>query len=86
MTVAVSRNYQLAGCEFQVVEAPSKLATTSMDIVDRPTAPQGHSKDYEVYRATKQAFREQGLPDARATLLASRWPAADAQRSRGANV
>jgi NTE family protein len=49
---------------------------TTMDIVEliyRPTDPQGHSKDYEFSRATMRARWEQGLSDARTTLLASPW-------------
>lgn len=52
---------------------------TTMDLVEliyRPTATQGHSKDYEFSRATMQARWAQGLADARATLLASPWLAA----------
>ena len=49
---------------------------TTMDIVEliyRPTDPQGHSKDFEFSRATMRARWEQGLSDARTTLLASPW-------------
>jgi Patatin phospholipase len=48
----------------------------SMDIVEliyRPTDPQGHSKDYEFSRTTMRARWAQGLSDARTTLLASPW-------------
>jgi hypothetical protein len=47
-----------------------------MDIVEliyRPTNPQGHSKDFEFSRTTMRARWEQGLSDARTTLLASPW-------------
>ena len=49
---------------------------TTMDIVEliyRPTEGQGHSKDYEFSRATMRARWQQGLSDARTTLLASPW-------------
>jgi NTE family protein len=49
---------------------------TTMDIVEliyRPTDPQGHSKDYEFSRATMRMRWAQGLSDARTTLLASPW-------------
>ena len=49
---------------------------TTIDIVEliyRPTDPQGHSKDFEFSRATMRARWEQGLSDARTTLLASPW-------------
>jgi NTE family protein len=68
---------------------PPKLATskearrlyehgcvTEMDIVQliyRPLAPQGSQKDYEFSRATMEARWQQGLSDARTTLLASPW-------------
>ena len=49
---------------------------TTMDVVEliyRPTDVQGHSKDYEFSRATMRTRWEQGLSDARTTLLASPW-------------
>jgi NTE family protein len=49
---------------------------TTMDIVEliyRPTEPQGCSKDYEFSRGTMRARWQQGLSDARTTLLASPW-------------
>jgi NTE family protein len=49
---------------------------TTMDIVEliyRPTDPQGHSKDYEFSRTTMRARWGQGLSDARTTLVASPW-------------
>jgi NTE family protein len=49
---------------------------TTMDIVEliyRPTDPQGISKDYEFSRATMRARWAQGLSDAQTTLLASPW-------------
>ena len=49
---------------------------TTMDIVEliyRPTDPQGHSKDYEFSRATMRMRWAQGLADARTTLLAAPW-------------
>jgi NTE family protein len=49
---------------------------TTMDIVQliyRPTNPQGVTKDYEFSRATMRTRWEQGLSDTRATLLASPW-------------
>ncbi len=49
---------------------------TEMDIVQliyRPLAPQGAQKDYEFSRATMDARWQQGLSDARTTLLASPW-------------
>jgi NTE family protein len=49
---------------------------TTMDIVEliyRPTEAQGCSKDYEFSRTTMRARWQQGLSDARTTLLASPW-------------
>ena len=49
---------------------------TTMDIVEliyRPTDPQGLWKDYEFSRTTMQTRWAQGLSDARTTLLASPW-------------
>jgi NTE family protein len=49
---------------------------TEMDIVQliyRPLAPQGAQKDFEFGRATMEARWQQGLTDARTTLLASPW-------------
>jgi NTE family protein len=49
---------------------------TTMDIVEliyRPTQPQGFSKDYEFSRSTMEERWAQGLSDARTTLLASPW-------------
>jgi NTE family protein len=49
---------------------------TTMDIVEliyRPTVPQGSSKDYEFSRATMERRWKQGLSDARATLASAPW-------------
>jgi NTE family protein len=49
---------------------------TTMDIVEliyRPTEPQGYSKDYEFSRTTMGERWAQGFSDARTTLLASPW-------------
>jgi NTE family protein len=49
---------------------------TRMDIVEliyRPSNPQGPSKDYEFSRLTMRDRWEQGLSDTHATLLASPW-------------
>ena len=49
---------------------------TTMDIVEliyRPEAPQGPSKDYEFSRATMERRWRQGLNDARATLASAPW-------------
>ena len=49
---------------------------TEMDIAQliyRPMAPQGASKDFEFSRATMEARWQAGLSDARTTLLASPW-------------
>ena len=49
---------------------------TTMDIVQliyRPSEPQGSTKDFEFGRATMEARWAQGLADARATLQASPW-------------
>jgi len=49
---------------------------TTMDIVQliyRPNEPQGSLKDFEFSRPTMEARWEQGLADARSTLLASPW-------------
>ena len=49
---------------------------TKMDIVEliyRPSDPQGASKDYEFSRATMRTRWAQGLSDAQTTLLASPW-------------
>jgi NTE family protein len=49
---------------------------TTMDIVEliyRPEAPQGPSKDYEFSRATMDRRWNQGLSDARATLASAPW-------------
>jgi NTE family protein len=49
---------------------------TTMDIVEliyRPTDPQGLWKDYEFSRTTMKTRWAQGLSDARTTLLASPW-------------
>jgi NTE family protein len=51
---------------------------TTMDIVEliyRPAEAQDCSKDYEFSQATMRARWQQGLSDARTTLLASPWPA-----------
>jgi NTE family protein len=50
---------------------------TTMDIVEliyRPEAAQGQSKDYEFSRATMERRWNQGLDDARATLASAPWP------------
>jgi NTE family protein len=49
---------------------------TTMDIVEliyRPSGPQGVAKDYEFSRSTMRMRWEQGLSDAGAALLASPW-------------
>jgi NTE family protein len=49
---------------------------TTMDIVEliyRPTAIQGPSKDYEFSRATMESRWKQGLEDARATIASAPW-------------
>jgi NTE family protein len=49
---------------------------TTMDIVEliyRPEASQGPSKDYEFSRATMERRWRQGLNDARATLASAPW-------------
>ena len=49
---------------------------TTMDIVEliyRPSDPQGPSKDYEFSRTTMRTRWAQGLSDAQTTLLASPW-------------
>jgi NTE family protein len=49
---------------------------TTMDIVEliyRPSGPQGSMKDYEFSRATMRRRWQQGLSDAQTTLLASPW-------------
>ncbi|HEX4555220.1 MAG TPA: patatin-like phospholipase family protein [Xanthobacteraceae bacterium] len=49
---------------------------TEMDLAQliyRPMAPQGASKDFEFSRATMEARWQAGLSDARTTLLASPW-------------
>jgi NTE family protein len=49
---------------------------TTMDIVEliyRPSDPQGPSKDYEFSRTTMRRRWEQGLSDTHTTLLASPW-------------
>jgi NTE family protein len=49
---------------------------TTMDIVEliyRPSDPQGPAKDYEFSRATMRRRWEQGLSDTQTTLLASPW-------------
>jgi len=49
---------------------------TTMDIVEliyRPSGPQGPMKDYEFSRATMRRRWDQGLSDAQTTLLASPW-------------
>jgi NTE family protein len=49
---------------------------TTMDIVEliyRPSGPEGPSKDYEFSRTTMRRRWEQGLSDAQTTLLASPW-------------
>jgi NTE family protein len=49
---------------------------TTMDIVEliyRPSDPQGASKDYEFSRTTMRTRWAQGLSDAQTTLLASPW-------------
>jgi NTE family protein len=49
---------------------------TEMDIAQliyRPMAPQGASKDFEFSRATMEARWQAGISDARTTLLASPW-------------
>ncbi|MBS0455989.1 MAG: patatin-like phospholipase family protein [Proteobacteria bacterium] len=49
---------------------------TTMDIVQliyRPVAPQGQSKDYEFDRSTMQTRWAQGFADAQATLMAAPW-------------
>jgi NTE family protein len=49
---------------------------TTMDIVEliyRPSEPQGPGKDYEFSRATMRTRWAQGASDARTTLLASPW-------------
>jgi NTE family protein len=49
---------------------------TTMDIVEliyRPSDPQGPSKDYEFSRATMRSSWAQGVSDAQRTLLASPW-------------
>jgi NTE family protein len=44
-----------------------------VELVYRPTDPQGPSKDYEFSRTTMRRRWEQGLSDTQKTLLASPW-------------
>lgn len=49
---------------------------TTMDVVQvicRPMAPQGSTKDYEFSRATMEGRWQQGIADARVTLAAAPW-------------
>jgi NTE family protein len=48
-------------------------------LIYRPAEPQGGSKDFEFSRATMLARWEEGLTDARTTLVASPWLAAAAR-------
>ena len=62
-TVEAERLYEL-GC------------VTEMDIVQliyRPSEPEGHSKDYEFSRASMERRWRQGIADAQGALRASPW-------------
>jgi len=62
--------------EPEVVFLQRAACQTTMDIVEliyRPEAAQGPSKDYEFSRATMEHRWRQGLSDARATLASAPW-------------
>ena len=62
--------------EPEVAFLQREACQTTMDIVEliyRPEAAQGPSKDYEFSRATMERRWEQGLSDARATLAIAPW-------------
>ena len=77
---AINELYELLPPKLANSEQARRLyefgCVTEMDIVQliyRPLAPQGAQKDYEFSRATMDARWQQGLSDARTTLLASPW-------------
>jgi NTE family protein len=77
---AINELYELLPPKLANTEQARRLyeygCVTEMDIVQliyRPLAPQGAQKDYEFSRATMDARWQQGLADARTTLLASPW-------------
>jgi NTE family protein len=62
--------------EHEVAFLQRAACQTTMDIVEliyRPEATQGQSKDYEFSRATMERRWKQGLDDARATLASAPW-------------
>src|SRR5262249_49690419 len=62
--------------EPEVAFLQREACQTTMDIVEliyRPEAAQGPSKDYEFSRATMERRWKQGLSDARATLASAPW-------------
>ena len=62
--------------EPEVAFLQREACQTTMDIVEliyRPEAAQGQSKDYEFSRATMERRWNRGLDDARATLASAPW-------------
>jgi patatin-like phospholipase len=63
-------------CDGSVGQGAELGCVTETDIVQlvyRPTEPQGASKDYEFSRASMEKRWQQGASDARAVLHASPW-------------
>src|SRR5262252_3156753 len=77
---AINELHKLLPPEIASTEQARRLyehgCVTEMDIVQliyRPTEPQGALKDFQFGRSTMEARWQQGLSDARTTLLASPW-------------
>jgi NTE family protein len=77
---AINELHKLLPEELASTEQARRLyhygCVTEMDIVQliyRPREPQGSSKDFEFSRSTMSARWQQGMADARTTLLASPW-------------
>jgi NTE family protein len=77
---AINELHKLLPPDLLVTEQAKRLyelgCVTEMDIVQlihRPTEPQGASKDYEFSRASMEKRWQQGISDARTVLHASPW-------------
>jgi NTE family protein len=77
---AINELHKLLSPDLLVTEEAKRLyelgCVTEMDIVQlvyRPTEPQGASKDYEFSRASMEKRWQQGILDARTALRASPW-------------
>ena len=77
---AINELHKLLPREIANTEEAARLyelgCVTEMDIVQllyRPSEPEGHSKDYEFSRSSMERRWRQGMADAQAALRASPW-------------